>query len=49
MSGDGRFIDTQKRAKSQVWSSVLTVLIIEAKNLSPGPDNYVMDSYVKFR
>jgi hypothetical protein len=49
MSGDGRFVDTQKRAKSQVWSSVLTILLIEAKNLSSGPDALVMDSYAKFR
>lgn len=35
--------------KSQVWSSVLTVLLLEAKNLSPGDEKVYMDAFVKFR
>lgn len=42
-------IEAQKRLKSQVWSSVLTILVLEARNLSNVQDNYNIDAYVKFR
>ncbi len=45
----GKLADTQRRLKSQIWSSVLTVLLIESKGLSPGEDKVIMDVFVKFR
>lgn len=50
-SGDshGGKLQDQRKMKSQVWSSVLTVLLLEAKNLSPGDEKVYMDAFVKFR
>ncbi|CAG7817684.1 unnamed protein product [Allacma fusca] len=45
-----RLADSQRRLKSQIWSSVLTVLLLEAKNLSSDKeDRIIMDAFVKFR
>lgn len=42
--------EAQKKLKTQTWNGVLTVLLVEAKNLSPVDESLlVTDSYVKFR
>ncbi|KAK9878537.1 hypothetical protein WA026_022434 [Henosepilachna vigintioctopunctata] len=42
--------DVNKRLKSQIWSSVVTMVLVEAKNLLGGhPDVSTCDSFVRFR
>ncbi|ODM89358.1 Multiple C2 and transmembrane domain-containing protein 2 [Orchesella cincta] len=50
-SGDapGGKLQDKGKIKSQIWSSVLTVLVLEANNLSPGDEKVYMDAFVKFR
>ncbi|XP_064609084.1 LOW QUALITY PROTEIN: multiple C2 and transmembrane domain-containing protein 1-like [Liolophura sinensis] len=38
-----------KKSKSQMWNSVVTVVLVEGKNLLPMDDNGLSDPYVKFR
>ncbi|XP_014246245.1 multiple C2 and transmembrane domain-containing protein isoform X2 [Cimex lectularius] len=41
--------DINRRLKSQIWSSVVTIALIEAKNLPPLNGDEFCDPYVKFR
>lgn len=42
--------DVNKRLKSQIWSSVVTIVLVEGKNLLPcDPETGTSDPYVKFR
>ncbi|XP_066262385.1 multiple C2 and transmembrane domain-containing protein isoform X3 [Euwallacea similis] len=42
--------DVNKRLKSQIWSSVVTIVLIEGKNLlACDPETGTSDPYVKFR
>ncbi len=41
--------DKVKKLKTQIWSSVVTIVLIEGKKLLPMDDNGLSDPYVKFR
>lgn len=41
--------DVNRRLKSQIWSSVVTIVLVEAKNLLPMDIDGLSDPYVKFR
>ena len=41
--------DTAKKLKTQIWSSVVTVVLVEGHNLLAMDDNGYSDPYVKFR
>jgi len=41
--------DVNRRLKSQIWSSVVTIVLVEAKNLQPMEIDGFSDPYVKFR
>ncbi|XP_013405890.1 multiple C2 and transmembrane domain-containing protein 1-like, partial [Lingula anatina] len=41
--------ETAKKLKSQIWNSVVTIVLIEGKQLLPMDDNGLSDPYVKFR
>ncbi|XP_058054608.1 multiple C2 and transmembrane domain-containing protein, partial [Anopheles bellator] len=44
-----KLADASRRLKSQIWSSVVTIVLIEAKALPPDGDNGLNDIYVRFR
>lgn len=44
-----KLADASRRLKSQIWSSVVTIILVEAKNLPNDPDSYTQEPYVKFR
>ncbi|KAL6422911.1 hypothetical protein ACFW04_010433 [Cataglyphis niger] len=44
-----RLADVNRRLKSQIWSSVVTIVLVEAKNLLPMDIDGLADPYVKFR
>ncbi|XP_065348966.1 multiple C2 and transmembrane domain-containing protein isoform X6 [Cloeon dipterum] len=44
-----KLADVNRRLKSQIWSSVVTVVLIEGKNLLPMDIDGLSDPYVKFR
>ncbi|XP_063988130.1 multiple C2 and transmembrane domain-containing protein isoform X2 [Diachasmimorpha longicaudata] len=44
-----RLADVNRRLKSQIWSSVVTIVLVEAKNLIPMDIDGESDPYVKFR
>ncbi|XP_055315199.1 multiple C2 and transmembrane domain-containing protein isoform X2 [Sitodiplosis mosellana] len=44
-----RLAETSKRMKSQIWSSVVTIVLIEARNLPSDTENNVCEPYVRFR
>lgn len=45
-----RVADVNKRLKSQIWSSVVTLVLVEGKNLlACDADTGTSDPYVKFR
>ncbi|CAG9762330.1 unnamed protein product [Ceutorhynchus assimilis] len=47
---NSRIQDVNKRLKSQIWSSVVTIVLIEGKNLlACDPETGTSDPYVKFR
>ncbi|XP_060536438.1 multiple C2 and transmembrane domain-containing protein isoform X3 [Cylas formicarius] len=47
---NSRVQDVNKRLKSQIWSSVVTIILIEGRNLlSCDPETGTSDPYVKFR
>ena len=41
--------EVAKKMKTQIWSSVVTIVLIEGKKLLPMDDNGFSDPYVKFR
>lgn len=41
--------ESQKKVKAGVWSSVLTVVLVDGEGLSPMDDNGSSDPYVKFK
>ncbi|XP_031826652.1 multiple C2 domain and transmembrane region protein isoform X3 [Nomia melanderi] len=44
-----RLADVNRRLKSQIWSSVVTIVLVEARNLLPMDIDGLSDPYVKFR
>ncbi|XP_043290081.1 multiple C2 and transmembrane domain-containing protein isoform X1 [Venturia canescens] len=44
-----RLADVNRKLKSQIWSSVVTIVLVEAKNLLPMDIDGLSDPYVKFR
>ncbi|VEN42281.1 unnamed protein product, partial [Callosobruchus maculatus] len=47
---NSRVQDVNKRLKSQIWSSVVTIVLVEGKNLlACDPETGTSDPYVKFR
>ncbi|XP_023309871.1 multiple C2 and transmembrane domain-containing protein isoform X3 [Anoplophora glabripennis] len=47
---NSRLQDVNKRLKSQIWSSVVTIVLVEGKNLlACDPETSTSDPYVKFR
>ncbi|XP_068895098.1 multiple C2 and transmembrane domain-containing protein isoform X4 [Tenebrio molitor] len=47
---NSRIADVNKRLKSQIWSSVVTIALVEGKNLlACDPETGTSDPYVKFR
>ncbi|XP_049818190.1 multiple C2 and transmembrane domain-containing protein-like isoform X3 [Aethina tumida] len=47
---NSRVQDVNKRLKSQIWSSVVTIVLVEGKNLlACDPESGTSDPYVKFR
>uniref|UniRef100_A0A1Q3G4Q9 Putative conserved plasma membrane protein n=1 Tax=Culex tarsalis TaxID=7177 RepID=A0A1Q3G4Q9_CULTA len=44
-----KLADASRRLKSQIWSSVVTIVLIEAKGLPPDAENGLNDIYVRFR
>ncbi|XP_046662457.1 LOW QUALITY PROTEIN: multiple C2 and transmembrane domain-containing protein-like [Homalodisca vitripennis] len=45
----GKISDINRRLKSQIWSSVVTIVLVEGKNLLPMDIDGFSDPYVKFR
>ena len=41
--------DQAKKLKTQIWSSVVTIVLVEGSSLLPMDDNGFSDPYVKFR
>lgn len=41
--------EAAKKLKTQIWSSVVTIVLVEGKNLLPMDDNGYSDPYIKFR
>ncbi|XP_074027374.1 multiple C2 domain and transmembrane region protein isoform X2 [Leptinotarsa decemlineata] len=47
---NSRVQDVNRRLKSQIWSSVVTIVLVEGKNLLPcDPETGTSDPYCKFR
>lgn len=44
-----RLAETSKRMKSQIWSSVVTIVLVEARNIPSDTENNVFEPYVRFR
>lgn len=47
--GGSRLAEQQRRLKSQIWSSVVTIVLVEGKELLPMDPDGTSDPYVKFR
>lgn len=44
-----RLAETSKRMKSQIWSSVVTIVLVEARNIPSDTENNVCEPFVRFR
>jgi hypothetical protein len=44
-----KLADASRRLKSQIWSSVVTILLVEAKGLPPTATDAAEELFVKFR
>ena len=44
-----KLCDVNRRLKSQIWSSVVTIVLVEGKNLLPMDIDGYSDPYAKFR
>lgn len=44
-----KLAESSKRLKSQIWSSVVTIVLVEARSIPPDPDGNATEPYVKFR
>ena len=44
-----KLIDASRRLKSQIWSSVVTIVLVEAKGLPPDLEGGIDEPFVKFR
>jgi len=44
-----KFVEHQKRQKTQLWTSIVTILLIDGTSLLSMDDNGFSDPYVKFR
>lgn len=45
-----KLVDTSKRLKSQIWSSVVTILLVKAKDLPLAEDGTKLnEAHIKFR
>lgn len=44
-----RLAESSKRMKSQIWSSVVTIVLVEARNMPPDTDNTISEPFVRFR
>lgn len=44
-----KMTDMNRRLKSLIWSSVVTIVLIEGKNLLPMDVDGYSDPYIKFR
>lgn len=44
-----KLCETSKRMKSQIWSSVVTIVLIEARNFPMDTENNVFEPHVRFR
>jgi len=44
-----KLCDVNRRLKSQIWSSVVTIVLVEGKNLLPMDIDGFSDPYAKFR
>lgn len=44
-----KLADTSRKLKSQIWSSVVTIVLVEAKGILPDSENATTESYAKFR
>lgn len=46
---NSKLSDVNRRLKSQIWSSVVTIVLVEGKNLLPMNMEGTSDPYCKFR
>lgn len=47
---NSKLSDVNRRLKSQIWSSVVTLVLVEGRNLlAMDPESASSDPYVKFR
>ncbi|KAI5710196.1 hypothetical protein M8J75_006559 [Diaphorina citri] len=46
---NNKTLELTKRLKNQIWSSVVTIVLIHGKNLLPMDEDGLSDPYVKFR
>lgn len=44
-----KLADVNRRLKSQIWSSVVTIVLVEGRQLLPMDIDGLSDPYVKFR
>ncbi|KAL8606470.1 hypothetical protein ACOMHN_015559 [Nucella lapillus] len=49
VSGDSAGASSSKKLKLQMWTGVVTIVLVDGKDLVPMDDNGLSDPYVKFR
>ena len=47
--GGSKLAEQQRRLKSQIWSSIVTIVLVEGKDLQPMDPDGFSDPYVKFK